>query len=192
MPKPEALQETVCHCGKPDEHTLQKNGLCPMVLFGCNCNSCTPTPEASGEEKKCAECNELFENYSVIEKGPVAGGKIENPNICQECMALGWSDATISDFENDPELKGKISVLSPLSTPPTQEVHVPTCKSTSTSPTWEEREREAFEKWRTINTGKYKANDIGEYFFERIREAREEAYARGRADEIERNIQRNS
>lgn len=45
----------------------------------------------------CRECFKEFENYSVIESGMMKGTPIKNPDICQNCMAKGWSEATLND-----------------------------------------------------------------------------------------------
>jgi hypothetical protein len=38
----------------------------------------------------------------------------EQPNLCRECMSKGWSPAKPTDFFNDPELRDRISILSPI------------------------------------------------------------------------------
>lgn len=64
----------------------------------------------------CNECKKEFTEYSVIEKGMMAGTPYKGVDICQDCMALGWTDdpKEVADgIRNDPELGGLINRESP-------------------------------------------------------------------------------
>lgn len=53
----------------------------------------------------CKECQKPFEEYSVIEKGPMKDAPYEGIDICQDCMSLGWTDdpkEIIDSLNKDP------------------------------------------------------------------------------------------
>jgi hypothetical protein len=57
-------------------------------------------------EWKCNECSST--------KYPTWQQKSTAPDICDECMKLGWSEATPEDFYNDPDLKDHVAIQSPI------------------------------------------------------------------------------
>lgn len=66
---------------------------------------------------KCQECpNEVdlkAGDEVQTEIGPMLLGE-EEPRLCRACMSKGWSKATMADILNDPDLRGKVEIQSPI------------------------------------------------------------------------------
>lgn len=67
--------------------------------------------------KLCEECGNPVDlkpgDLIAPEIGYIAPdyGEVE---LCRACFSKGWSAATATDFFNDPELRERVSILSPI------------------------------------------------------------------------------
>ena len=70
-----------CHCGEPENHIYQRSPeVCPVVQFGCECESCIPPKESKSEveegienctcgEYKEGECGHRYNGHPCVVEG---------------------------------------------------------------------------------------------------------------------------
>lgn len=78
-------------------------------LSGSVCLLCgeeVQSKSKKGPEITCVECHKVsvpdYSKWGCI------------PNLCDECSAKGWEPATLTSFVNDPLLRDKVDIVSPI------------------------------------------------------------------------------
>lgn len=65
----------------------------------------------------CIECGSSVDLKAGDEVTPEIGrlsGEYGEVELCRACFSKGWSPATNADILADPELRGKVDIISPI------------------------------------------------------------------------------